>query len=81
MDDTKTKEVVDSLKGREALKKDLDKLQGWAITNHVKYTKRKCQILHLGWDNLSNMYRQGDKRLGFLLFPAEGIWQLRLITG
>lgn len=32
-DNTKLEGAVDFLRGREALQKDLDKLQGWAITN------------------------------------------------
>ncbi|KAJ7428126.1 hypothetical protein BTVI_01284 [Pitangus sulphuratus] len=50
-DDTKLGVVVDSLEGREALRKDLDKLEGWEITNCMKFNKSKCHILHLGWGN------------------------------
>lgn len=28
--------AVDSLKGREALQKHVDKPEGWAVTNHMK---------------------------------------------
>ncbi|TRZ26209.1 hypothetical protein HGM15179_000821 [Zosterops borbonicus] len=47
-DDTKWGEAVDSLKGREALKRDLNKSEDLAITNHMKFNKGKSQILHLG---------------------------------
>ncbi|KAJ7398954.1 rna-directed dna polymerase from mobile element jockey-like [Pitangus sulphuratus] len=50
-DDTKFKGAVDSLKGREALQSDFDKLEDWAITNYMKFNKGKCHILHLGQGN------------------------------
>ncbi|KAK4811903.1 hypothetical protein QYF61_017427, partial [Mycteria americana] len=40
--------AVDSLKGREALQRDLDRLGLWAITSCTKFNKNKCQILHQG---------------------------------
>lgn len=43
--------AVNSLKGREFLQRDLHRPKSWAIINHMKFHKRKCQILPLGWSN------------------------------
>ncbi|KAK4816037.1 hypothetical protein QYF61_011027 [Mycteria americana] len=60
---TKLGGAVDSLKGREALQRDLDRLESWAIINHMKFNKNKCWILHLGRGNPGYMYKLGDERL------------------
>ncbi|KAK4831727.1 hypothetical protein QYF61_018857 [Mycteria americana] len=72
---TKLEGTVDSLEGREALQRDLDRLVRWAITNRMKLNKSKCWILHLGQDNPGYMYKLGDERLQGS--PAErdlGVW-------
>jgi len=63
VDNAKLGEAADSLEGREALQRDLDKLEGWATTKCMKFNKSMCQILHLGRGNPEYTYRQGDERL------------------
>ena len=66
-DDTKLGGAVDTLEGREALQRDLARLESWAITHCMKFNKGKCQILHLGHGNpgctYRCTYRVGNERL------------------
>ncbi|KAK4812343.1 hypothetical protein QYF61_017120 [Mycteria americana] len=62
-DGTKLGGAVDSLKGREALQRDLDRLEHWAIINGMTFNKNKCQILHLAWNNTGHKYKLGAEWL------------------
>lgn len=53
----------DFLVGRESLKTDLDKLQGWAIMNCMKFNNSNCPILHSGQGNPGFIIRIGDEKL------------------
>lgn len=44
----------------EALKKDLHRLEHWAIVNVVKFNEIRCWILHLGWSNTGHKYKLGE---------------------
>jgi len=59
--DTKLRGAVDSLEGKEALQRDLDRLEIWAITNCMKFNK--CWIIHLGWGIPGYKYKFGNGEL------------------
>ena len=74
-EDTKSGGVVDSLEGRGALQRDLDRLKSWAVSNCMKFNKSKCQILRLKWGNLGYTYKLGFERLESSLTERDlGVW-------
>ncbi|KAK4810522.1 hypothetical protein QYF61_004485 [Mycteria americana] len=73
--DAKLGGAVDSLEGREALQRDLDRLESWAITNWMKFNKSKCRIPHLGQGNPGYTYKFGDERLESSSTERDlGVW-------
>ncbi|GAB0176379.1 hypothetical protein GRJ2_000103100 [Grus japonensis] len=60
-DDTKLCGVVDMLGGRDAIQRDLDRLERWARANCMKFSKAKGKVLHMGQGNPKHDYRLGEE--------------------
>jgi len=67
-DSTKSGGDVDSSENGEALQRDLDKLESWAIFNCRKFNKCKCHILYLGGATLAGGQRTLESS------PLKEIW-------
>ncbi|GAB0190110.1 mitochondrial enolase superfamily member 1 [Grus japonensis] len=60
-ENTKLCGVVDTLEGRDAVQRDLGRLERWARANPVKFNKAKCKVLHVGQRNPKHDYRLGEE--------------------
>ena len=55
--DTKLCDVVNILEGKDAIQRDLGRLERWAVANLMKFNKAKCKVLHMGQGNPKHKYR------------------------
>ncbi|GAB0179099.1 cAMP-dependent protein kinase inhibitor alpha [Grus japonensis] len=62
-DDTKLCGAVNTLEGRDAIRRDHDRLERWARANHMKFNKAECKVLHVGRGNPKHNHKLGGERI------------------
>jgi len=60
---TKLSGAVDTLERKDAIQRDMNRLEMWTHANLIKFKKGKCEVLHLGWGNPKQKYRLGKEWL------------------
>ncbi|KAJ7421925.1 rna-directed dna polymerase from mobile element jockey-like [Pitangus sulphuratus] len=91
-DDIKLSGPGDSLHGRDAILRDLDRLERWVpATELTKFNKAEYEVLHLGQTNPQYQYRleaelvkrnPAEKDLGILVDEKFGVsWEDMLLEG
>lgn len=62
-DDTKLGGVTNIPEGCAVIQQVLDRLESWTTINWMRFSKRKCRVLHLGMSNHEYHYRLGHDLL------------------
>ncbi|PKU43423.1 rna-directed dna polymerase from mobile element jockey-like [Limosa lapponica baueri] len=57
--DAKLCGTVETLEGRGAIQRELDRLKRWACANLMKFSQAKCKVLYLDQGNARHKYKLG----------------------
>ena len=61
--DTKLCGVADMLEGRDAIQRDLDRIERWTCVNRMNFNKANCKVLQMGRGNPKHKYSLGGEWL------------------
>ena len=61
INDTKLCDTVDTVEGRDAIERDLERLERWVCANLMKFNKVKWKVLHMDQGNPKHKYRLGNE--------------------
>ena len=56
-DDTKLGGIPNTLEDRNKIQNDLDRMEHWAESNRMKFSRDKCEVLHLGENKQTHSYK------------------------
>ena len=51
VDYTKLSSAADTVEGKDAIQRDLNRPERWTQVHLVRFNTAKCEVLHMGWRN------------------------------